>query len=192
MLYGRKENNRVYLIWGIGRVAGLERESFIDRFWENHESCCRHRQVHSHSVLAENEVCVLDLLAWRVQGLGKTNCFIKVQWNQCSDHLQDFCSLRWYLVEGGPSVIHLSGSHLPFSSHVEHMTWNHSAVHFLLLAVCSFGLFIFPGKNIRCENYNSWGHNLMKLIIWFSANFVFPIVMCPHSSQGKMERESGG
>lgn len=55
MLYGRKENNRAYLIWGVGRVAGLERESFIDRFWENHESCCRHRQVHSHSVLVENE-----------------------------------------------------------------------------------------------------------------------------------------
>lgn len=32
MLYGRKENNRAYLIWGMGRVAGLERESFIEIF----------------------------------------------------------------------------------------------------------------------------------------------------------------
>ena len=53
MLYGRKENNRAYLIWGMGRVAGLGRESFMHRFLENGKSCCRHRQLHSHSALVK-------------------------------------------------------------------------------------------------------------------------------------------
>lgn len=40
MLYGRKENNRAYSVWGMGRVAELGRESFMHRFLENRESYC--------------------------------------------------------------------------------------------------------------------------------------------------------
>lgn len=37
MLYGREENNRVYLTWGTGRGAGLGRESCMHGFLENPE-----------------------------------------------------------------------------------------------------------------------------------------------------------
>lgn len=33
MLYGSKENNRTYFIWGMGRAAGLGQVSFMHGFF---------------------------------------------------------------------------------------------------------------------------------------------------------------
>jgi hypothetical protein len=103
-------------------------------------------------------VSVLDLLAWRVQGLGKAKLFYQ---DSVKSVFRSFTrSLLLALVSGWGWAENYSPfwSHFPFRKTGGRMTWKHSAFHFLLLAVCSFGHFIFQGKYIRHENYNSWGH----------------------------------
>lgn len=115
--------------------------------------------------------------------MGRTGSFIEILCNHRSGHLRDVGSVCGSGAEVGLSIIHVP-------AHVGHVARICRVFHFPLPDVC-WPLY-FPRKipGMKTTVHEDLSTKEIAVIVWFSADLVFPIFMGLHPTQGKAQRES--
>lgn len=194
MLYGRKENNRAYLIWGTGGLQSWEGKVSCTGFWKTVRAALAVANFTVTLRWWKLTVSVLDLLGWRVQGLGKAKLFYQDSVKSVFRSFTRSLLLPLVSVEDGPRIIHHSGPTSHLAKQVDAWPENVVLSIFSSLLYVPLGLLFSKEKisDMKTTTHEDISTSEIEVIIWFSANFAFWIVMCLYSTQGEMDRKSGG